>query len=130
MTDTKITTTRTNRTIDRAIQNSKAIFTCIKSSIKCDIKDTIFTQFGNIPTHTDGITLFKKLTTLTTVSSLQLSMISFQYTLGFSTFDHGFNIPAINSKLMHLFDLAKTHHCVFVDCEHIQHILHIYTKIL
>ena len=59
------------------------MFHCIKSSIKGDLKNNLFTQFENLPAHEDGISLFKQLTTFTAVASLQLSMISFQNILNF-----------------------------------------------
>ena len=70
ITDAQIEAARGARTDDRAIQNSRAMFQCVKKSIKGSIRNTIFPQSGNIPTHADGITLFKKLTTFTTVASL------------------------------------------------------------
>ena len=108
ITDAQIETARAARVDQRAIQNSKAMFKCIKSSIKGALKDTIFTQIGNMPTHSDGNTLFKTLTSFTTVASLQLSMLSFQNILDFNPFDWEFNIPVINGKLIHLFTLATT----------------------
>ena len=130
ITEVDITTARTNRVDTRAIQNSRAMFQCVKSSIKGDVRDTIFTQAGNLPTHTDGNTLFKKITTFTTVSSLQLSLLSFNSILLFNPLDHGFNISIINSKLMHLFVLAATQHRKLNEQERIQHTLNVYAKIL
>jgi len=70
ITNAQIEVARTAQTDDRDIQSLCAMFQCIKSSIKGSIWDTIFTQSGNIPTHADGSTLFKKLTTFTMVASL------------------------------------------------------------
>jgi len=58
--------------------------------------------------HVDGIKLFKKLTTFTTVASLQLSLLSFNSILEFNPFDHAFDVPTINTKLMNLLTLATT----------------------
>ena len=54
----------------RAIQNEKATYNCVKTSIRGDIEDTIFSQFDNLPMAEYGNDLFKKITTFTTVSSL------------------------------------------------------------
>ena len=130
ITDTQVETAQKARTNTRAIQNATCMYKCIKSSIKGDIRDTIFTQIGNIPTISDGIALFKKSTTFTSVASLQLSMLSFNSILSFNPFEHSFNIPTINSKLMHLFVLATTQHRDLDESERIQHTLNAYTKIL
>jgi len=108
ITDAQIEVARTAQIDNRVIQNSRVMIQCIKNSIKRSIRDTIFTQSGNIPTHADGIALFKKLTTFTTVSSLQLSLLSFNSILEFNPFDHTFDVPTINTKLMNLFMLATT----------------------
>ena len=106
------------------------MFHCIKSSIKGDLKDTIFTQFENLPAHEDGISLFKQLTTFTTVASLQLSMISFQNILNFDPSEYKFNIPLLNGKLIHLFVLATTQTRTLLASERIQHTINVYAKIL
>ena len=128
--DADIEAAQNARANDRAIQNSKAMYNCVKSSIAGDIKDTIFTQFDNMPDNEDGVALFKQLTTLTTISSLQLSLLSFNNILNFNPVDHGFNIPILNSKLFHLFVLATTSTRTLLDSERIQHTLNVYGKIL
>ena len=130
ITDTQVEAAQVARIDTRAIQNAACMYKCIKSSIKGDIRDTIFTQIGNIPTIADGVALFKKSTTFTSVASLQLSMLSFNSILSFNPFEHSFNIPTINSKLMHLFVLATTQHRNLDESERIQHTLNAYTKIL
>ena len=57
--DADIETARVAHNSNCALQNSTAMFTCIKGSIKGTLKETIFNQIGNIPTHTDGVSLFK-----------------------------------------------------------------------
>ena len=121
ITDAAIKTVRVARNTPCAIQNSKAMFKWIKLSIKGDFRDTIFTQFGNLPAQEDGIGLFKQLTTFTTVASLQFSMISFQNILNFSPSLHDFCILKMNSKLIHLFILATTQSLTILDAEMIQH---------
>jgi len=106
------------------------MYACIKSSIKGDLKDIIFTQFDNIPHYDDGITLFKKLTTFTTVASLQLSMLSFTNILNFTSSDHQFNIPTINSKFIHLLILSTTSSSTLDDTERISHTINAYKKII
>ena len=109
----------------RAIQNEKATYNCVKTSIRGDIEDTIFSQFDNLPMAEDGNDLFKKITTFTTVSSLQLSMLSFNDITNFE-----YNTPVINSKLIHLFVLATNSTRQLLESERIQHILNAYGKIL
>lgn len=128
--DADILAATTARRNDRGIQNSKAMFSCIKSSIQGDIKDTIFTQFGNLPSHEDGVALFKRITTFTSVSSLQLSMLSFNNILTFNPHDFQYNIPVINKKLVHYFVLSTTSSRTLLDAEKIQHLLTVYGKIL
>ena len=130
VTDAQITAAGVSRTNDRAVQNCRAMYTCIEQSITGDIKDTIFSQFDNIPDEGDGITLFKKLTTFTSVASLQLSILSFNNITNFNPFDWNFSIPIINSKLLHLFILATTSTRTLLDAERIQHTLNVYSKIL
>ena len=127
---TDIEAARTARTNNRALQNSRAMYSCIKNSIKGDIRDTIFTQFDNIPDYEDGDTLFKKITTFTTVASLQLSMLSFTNILNFSPSDHQFNIATINSKLIHLFILSTTSSRTLDEAERISHTINVYKKIV
>ena len=129
VTDAQITAARTARIDNRANQNAKAMVKCIKSSIRGDIRDTIFTQSANIPSDDDGIALFNKLTTFTTIASYQLSLLSFDNILSFNPFDHDFNIPTINTELINLFTLATTQHRTLDDSERIQKTLSTYSKI-
>ena len=129
VTDAAITAAHTARRDIRAIQNSTAMFKCIKASIKGTLRDTIFTQSGNLPANTDGPTLFKKLTSFTSVASLQLSLLSFNTITSLNPFDYAFNISSINTKLMQLFVLCTTQHRILDDNERIQHTLNVYSKI-
>ena len=106
------------------------MFQCIKSSIKENVRETIFTQAGNLPTNTDEIALFKKLTTFTSIASLQLSLLSFNSILEYNPLDFDFDIPKINTKLNYLFVLATTQHRSLDEAERIQHTLSLYSKIL
>jgi hypothetical protein len=131
LTDTDITNAQVARTDPHAVQNSRPLYKCLlKSSVTGDLRATIFDQVGNIPLTEDGPALFKKLTTFTMVTSLQLSMISFKSILEFDPADYAFNVPpAINNKLNHLFVLATTRERQLLDAERIQHVLASYSNI-
>ena len=75
ITDQDITNEFTNRVNDRAVQNSKTMYQCIKASITGDLKATIFGQAGNLPTREDGPTLFKTLTSFTMVANAIVHVI-------------------------------------------------------
>ena len=128
--DTEISTERAARTDTRALQNATTMFKCIKSSVAGNVKETIFTQNGNLPSHNCGVTLLKELTTLTSVSSLQLSLLAFSNILQFNPVDFEFDVPKINTKLTQLFTLAATQHRNINDLEKIQHTLNVYGKIM
>ena len=127
--DADIASTHTNRSDDRAIQNTSALSKCLESSITSDLKATIFTQSENLLENEDGISLFKLLTTFTTVASLQLSMISLNNIIAFDPTIYKFSIPSINSKLINLFILATTNTRDLLDAEKIQHTVNVYSKI-
>ena len=126
--DTQIIDAITACTNDRDTQNTKAMYNCIKSSISGDIKDNFFTQFKDLPNQDDGLSLFKKLTTFTAVSSLQFSILSFNNIINFNPINYCFNIPLINIKLVHLFVLATTATRRLLYSEYIQYILTFYGK--
>ena len=128
--DTDIENARNNRTDARAIQNSKALYRCIETSISGDVRTTIFTQSENIPEHEDGIALLKQVTMFTAVSSIQLSNLSLQQILEFNPADLQFAIPSINTQLSNLFVLATTRSRNLDENERIQHTINAYTKIL
>mmetsp|Transcript_30002 Transcript_30002/g.28898 ORF Transcript_30002/g.28898 Transcript_30002/m.28898 type:complete len:80 (+) Transcript_30002:461-700(+) len=67
ITDADISTRKIARADARAIQNNKAIFKCLKSSICPTLKSTTFNRPGNKPTGQDGVDLFCKLTKFTTI---------------------------------------------------------------
>jgi len=114
----------------RAMQNSKAMYSCLRSSITGSIKNSIFTQYGNLPPHEDGVAFFNQLTTFTTIASLQLSSILFSNILHFNPFYHDFNISIINSKLLNLFILATTSTREILEGKRLQHTFHVYKKIV
>lgn len=120
---------RLARADPRAIQNSKALYKCLKSSITGDLKAILFDQAGNLPTTEDGPLLFKKLTSFTMAASLQLSMMSFKNIIDFDPAAHGFSVPLVNTKLNHLFVLATTRERRLQETEKIQHTLTVYDRI-
>ena len=118
------------RTSNRSIQNSKAIYNCVKFSITGDIKDIISSQFDNLSTTEDGIGLFKKLTTFTTVSLLQLPVLSFNSIMNFNPANYDYNVPVVNSKLIHFFVFTTTSTRQLLESELIQHVFNAYINIL
>ena len=130
ITQAQLTAAFNDHTDHRAIQNSKAMYRCLKASITGDLKTTVFDQIDNLPTHDDGPPLFKLLTLFTTISSLQLSMLAFCQILDFDPAEHEFKIATINTKLNHLFVLATTPHRCLEDMEHISHILNSTAQIM
>jgi hypothetical protein len=128
-TDAILEAARVARTNDRAIQNARTLYKCLKTSIGGDLKATLFDQQGNLLTHEDGPTLFKRLTSFTMAASLQLSMLSFQQILEFNPAEHNYNVSTMNTKLNHLFVLATTRQRVLSQPERIQHTLTAYARI-
>ena len=128
-TEAIVETSRLARTNDRAIQNSRALYLCLKSSITGDLKATLFDQAGNLPLYEDGPTLFIKLTSFTMTATLQLSMLSFKQILEFDPTTCDFNIASVNTKLNHLFILATTSQRQLDDLEKIQHTITAYSRI-
>lgn len=103
-----VETAPVTRANNRTIQNSRAMFQCIKLSIKGSVRDMIFAQVNNLSENADGPSLFKMLTTFTSIASVQLSLMSLNSILEFNPLNLKFNIPRINTKLSHLFVLATT----------------------
>ena len=112
-----------------ATQNVCAMYSCLKSSISGDLKSTLFSQVGNLPTHEYGTRLFSQLTTFTMAASLQLSMDSFKRILEFDPANNASNINTINTKLNHLFVLTTTGQRILGEPERIKHTLAAYSHI-
>ena len=129
ITDTEIQLQRTSRTNDRAIQNSKAMYRCLKSSITGDLRATLLDQAATVTPTEDGPTLFKKLTSFTMMSTSQLMLQSLRKIIDFDPTEHNFSIPVINTKLNHLFMLATTPRRNLDDDERISHTIAVYAKI-
>jgi hypothetical protein len=122
-------TARVARVNDRAIQNSKAFYHCLKSTLEGDIKATLFNQIGNLPTIEDGAVLFKTLTNFSLASSLQLTIKTVADIQALDPVDFKFNITAINTKLTHYFILASSGSRPLSESEKLQHTLSTYAKI-
>jgi hypothetical protein len=80
-------------------------------------------------TDADGPCFFKKMLSFTTVSSLQLSMMSFNQILQFDPALHQFSVPTINITLNHLYFLSTTGTRTLDDQERIQQTLTVYQRI-
>ena len=94
----QITATHLMCTNPHMIQNTHAMYKCLKASLAESLQSTIFLQVGNQPAHEDGLTSWKKLTNFTSVSSLRLSNLASCQILEFDAKLHKFDIPTINSK--------------------------------
>ena len=76
------------------------------------------------------MSLFKSITTYSSVSSVQLSNVSLNNILHFDPSAFKFQIPSINTRLSNLFVLATTRTRALDQNERIQHTLSAYSKIL
>lgn len=119
---------RLARTNDRAMQNSRAMYKCLQRSITGDLFTIIFEQAANIP-HEDGPLLFLMLTSYTVSSSVQLSMNAIQRLMAFDPAKFKYEIPRINTTLLHLFVMASSPGRPLAEPERIQYILTTYVKI-
>lgn len=119
----------TNRTDNRAKQNATAMYRTLKQSLDGDIKATMFHQIDNLQPSEDGVALFYRLTKLTAVASLQLSMLSFRKIMEFNPADFNFNITTINTQLNQLFVLSTTSQRQLANAERIEYVLQVYDRI-
>jgi hypothetical protein len=126
---TDVEAARVARVDDRAIQNSKAFYHCLKSTLEGDIKATLFEQIGNLPTVEDGATLFKTITDLLLALSLQLTIKTVADIQALDPADFKFKITSINTKLTHYFILASSGSRPLSEPEKLQHTLSTYAKI-
>jgi len=106
----------------------RATYKCLQSSITGDLFTIIFEQAANIP-HEDGLTLFLVLTSYTVSSSVQLSMNAIQPLMAFDPSKFKYEIPRINTSLLHLFVMALSPGRPLAKPERIQYILTTYVKI-
>ena len=129
LTNLQVYNASTARVDPCAIQNARAMYSCLKSSISGNFKSTLFSQAVNLPTHEYGNRIFAQLNTFTMAAPLQFSMDSFKRILEFDPADHGFNITSINTKLNHLLVLATTGQHTLGNPERIQYTLAAYARI-
>mmetsp|Transcript_41992 Transcript_41992/g.101185 ORF Transcript_41992/g.101185 Transcript_41992/m.101185 type:complete len:480 (+) Transcript_41992:1052-2491(+) len=120
---------RTNRTNDRAKQNSKSLFLTLSKSVRGELKIILFGLDGNLPAHADGPTLFKAMIATTAASSLQVSIRARDDLRDLDPADFDFKITAINAHASHLFSLATTSASTISDAERTQLLLSIYKRI-
>jgi hypothetical protein len=117
------------RTNDRAIQNARCFYHCVKATLEGDIRETIFEQLANLPGYEDGATLFKTIISLSMASSLQLTIQTIQNIQALDPSEFEYKISSINTRLVHLFMLASSINRQLSEPEKIQHTLTIYSKI-
>ncbi|CAJ1968752.1 unnamed protein product [Cylindrotheca closterium] len=98
----------TARNDPRAIQNSRCLYNCLASSITGDLRIEIFGQPGNLLTHGNGPSLFKRKIATTAAASLQVSSNAIQDLMNLEPADSKFDMTAVNSKIIGLFTLAST----------------------
>lgn len=121
-------TARAGRLNDRSIQNSRAMYQCLKKSISGALFTIIFEQAANLP-YEDGPILFLVLTDYTVSSTVQLSMNAVQRLMVFDPAFYKYEIPRINTSLLNLFLLAASPGHRLNEPERLQYILTIYLKI-
>ena len=129
LTQLQIETASTTRNDPRAIQNARPMYSCLESSISSDLKATLFSQDGKLPSDEGGNFLFAQLTTFTMSASLKLSMDSFKRILEFDPAIYSFNISSVNTKLNHQFVLATTGQRILGELYCIQHTITDYSCI-
>lgn len=129
ITDAMVTAARTARTDPRAIQNSRALYHALKSSLTGNLRTTILDQAANTPSNEDGVGFFIKLLRFTELSSMSLSFDSTDKLLRFDPADYNFVIPDINKALCNLVLLATTPQRPIPEPEQVQHAINAYKRI-
>lgn len=129
ITDAMVTAANTARTDPRAIQNSRAFYHALKSSITGNLRTTVLDQTANTPSNEDGVSFFIKLLRFTELSSMSLSFDSTDKLLRFDPADYDFVIPDVNKALCNLVLLATTPQRPIPEPEQIQHAINAYKRI-
>ena len=129
ITKAEVVTALIARTDPRAIQNCKALFKCLESSIPPSVKSTIFDQPKNKPTGNDGVEFCCKLAKFTNFASTQLSILSQNKLLVFDPSVYNFNVSLIKTKLQALFVLIRTRNLTISEFDKLQHAIKIYEQI-
>ena len=124
-----ITDTFAVYTNNSTIQNSKAFYTMLTKSVTKTIRDTVFEHAKKLPSDKDGFELFKLFTSFTIIASFQPSILSFNQITSLLPSTYDYVIPKINTKITHMFLLARTPTHVLDDAGDIQLILTVYGRI-
>jgi hypothetical protein len=117
------------RTDIRAKQNATALYRTLRLSLEGSVKSTMLHQTGNLQTNEDGVSFFFRLTQLTAVASLQLSMLSWKKIMEFDPTEYQFNIPVINTQLNELFIMAATVQRPLDEYARVEYVLQVYDRI-
>ena len=112
----------------RAVQNSKSMYKCIKSSLTGDALTSIFNTPGNAPTHDDGIELFFKCTKLSTISSVRLANKAIADLNTYCPSTRAFELPMVFEDIAKHFILVSASRSLS-DSDKIPHALAIIKKI-
>ena len=96
ITETDVTTAKSDRTNDGAIQNTRALYKALQISLNEDIKNQMFSQIAKVPSVDFGVSLFFHMTELSMPSALQISMSAFNNILNFNLKVYNYHIPIIN----------------------------------
>ena len=106
--EAELETARTARTDARALQNSKAMFLCLVSSMHGNLLVYLQTQMQSALIQEDGPTLLKHMLTFSPVSNLNTKTLSSKQVMDFDPSSYKFDIVSINKSLLHLFVLCGT----------------------
>jgi hypothetical protein len=93
------------------------------------VKSTMLHQTGNLQANEDGVAFFFRLTQLTAVASLQLSMLLWKKIMEFDPTEFQFNIPVINTQLNELFIMAATVQRPLNKYARVEYVLQVYDRI-
>lgn len=126
--DQMINNANAARTDPRAVQNARALYHALHSSITGNLRTTILNQ-SNSPTDEDGVRFFVSLLRFTELSSMTLSFNSIDKLMRLDPADYDFVIPDINQALCQLILLATTPQRPFPEPEQIQHAITAYQRI-
>ena len=96
------------RTKNLAIQKPNAFYAMLYKSVTGTIHDTIFKQAQNLPSEKSSVAILKLFTLFTIVTSLQRSILSLDQIMSLLMLKYNYIIPKINTKLAHIFLLART----------------------
>lgn len=84
------------------------MYYALRKSITGDLQNIVFGITDNLPIYEDDPLLFKRLTTYTSMATLNLAIISKEQISTLDPSTYNFSIATINTQLGHLFVLAST----------------------